>query len=76
MKLYVSGLLALLLTTGPAFAAEPPAELKTDEQKLSYAMGVDLGEYFKGMEEKFDLNVLQQGINDGYKGNKAVALRR
>jgi len=72
MKLYVSGLLALLLTTGPAFAAEPPAELKTDEQKLSYAMGVDLGEYFKGMEEKFDLNVLQQGINDGYKGNKSL----
>ena len=35
-------------------------------------MGLDLGEYFKGMEEKFDLNVLQQGINDGYKGNKPL----
>jgi FKBP-type peptidyl-prolyl cis-trans isomerase len=47
-------------------------ELKTDEQKLSYAMGLDLGEYFKGLEEKFDLNVLQQGINDGYNGNKPL----
>lgn len=72
MKLYVSGLLALLLTVGPARAADQPMELKTDEQKLSYAMGLDLGEYFKGLEEKFDLNVLQAGINDGYNGNKPL----
>jgi len=72
MKLYVSGLLALLLTVGPASAADQPMELKTDEQKLSYAMGLDLGEYFKGLEEKFDLNVLQAGINDGYNGNKPL----
>jgi FKBP-type peptidyl-prolyl cis-trans isomerase len=72
MKLYVSGLLALLLTAGTAIAADQPVELKTDEQKLSYAMGLDLGEYFKGLEEKFDLNVLQSGINDGYNGNKPL----
>ena len=72
MKMYVSGLLALLLTVGPAWAADQPLELKTDEQKLSYAMGLDLGEYFKGLDEKFDLNVLQQGINDGYGGNKPL----
>jgi len=72
MKLYVSGLLALLLTAGTAIAADQPTELKTDEQKLSYAMGLDLGEYFKGLEEKFDLNVLQAGINDGYNGNKPL----
>jgi len=72
MKWYVSGMLALLLTVGPALAADQPTELKTDEQKLSYAMGLDLGEYFKGLEEKFDLNVLQQGINDGYNGNKPL----
>ncbi len=72
MKLYVSGLLALLLTAGTAIAADQPVELKSDEQKLSYAMGLDLGEYFKGLEEKFDLNVLQAGINDGYNGNKPL----
>ena len=47
MNVYLSCLLALLLATGPAFAADQPAQLKTDEQKLSYAMGMDLGEYFK-----------------------------
>ena len=72
MKLYVSCLLVLLLTAGPAFATDKPAELKTDEQKLSYAMGLDLGEYFKSLEDKFDLGVLQQGINDGYNGNKPL----
>ena len=72
MNVYLSCLLALLLATGPAFAADPSTELKTDEQKLSYAMGMDLGEYFKGLEENFDLKVLQQGINDGYGGNKPL----
>ena len=72
MNVYLSCLLALLLATGSAFAADQPAQLKTDEQKLSYAMGMDLGEYFKGLEENFDLKVLQQGINDGYSGNKPL----
>jgi len=74
MKWCVSGLLALLLMVRPVLAADQaqPAELKNDEQKLSYAMGLDLGEYFKSLEEKFDLGVLQQGINDGYNGNKPL----
>jgi FKBP-type peptidyl-prolyl cis-trans isomerase len=57
---------------GPALAADQPVALQSDEQKLSYAMGLDLGEYFKGLEENFDLGVLQQGINDGYNGNKPL----
>ena len=72
MNVYLSCLLALLLATGTAFAADKPADLKTDEQKLSYAMGLDLGEYFKGLEENFDLQVIQQGIADGYSGNKPL----
>nr|WP_321465188.1 FKBP-type peptidyl-prolyl cis-trans isomerase [uncultured Desulfobulbus sp.] len=72
MKLLMSGLLSLVVTVGTACAADQPMELKTDEQKLSYAMGIDLGEYFKGLEEPFDLTVLQQGILDGYSGNKPL----
>ncbi len=72
MKLYVSCLLTLLLAAGTASAADKPMELKTDEQKLSYAMGLDLGEYFKSLDDTFDLGVLQQGIIDGYKGNKPL----
>jgi len=72
MKWYLSSLLVLLLAAGSAVAADQPTELKTDEQKLSYAMGLDLGEYFKSLEDKFDLGVLQLGINDGYNGNKPL----
>ncbi|MCL2341190.1 MAG: FKBP-type peptidyl-prolyl cis-trans isomerase [Proteobacteria bacterium] len=72
MKWCVSGLLALVLTAGPALAADQPVALQSDEQKLSYAMGLDLGEYFKGLDDKFDLGVLQQGIIDGYNGNKPL----
>lgn len=72
MKWFMPSLLAMALTAGNAFSADQPVELKTDEQKLSYAMGLDLGEYFKGLEEKFDLDVLQQGIKDGLGGNKPL----
>jgi FKBP-type peptidyl-prolyl cis-trans isomerase len=72
MKLLMSGLLVLLLMAGTACAADQPVELKTDEHKLSYAMGLDLGEYFKGLEDKFDLAMLNQGLVDGYNGNKPL----
>lgn len=69
MKSYLMCLLALLCFTGIAFAADSATPLQTDEQKLSYAMGLDLGEYFKSLDASFDLDVLQQGIRDGYHGN-------
>ncbi len=70
MKVVMSCLLTFLLAVGPALAADVPVELKTDEQKLSYALGRDLGEYFKGLDEKLDLDILKQAINDGYTGAK------
>ena len=69
MKSYLMCLPALLCVTGVAFAAAPASPLQTDEQKLSYAMGLDLGEYFKSLDTSFDLEVLQLGIKDGYHGN-------
>ncbi|MGD9948907.1 MAG: FKBP-type peptidyl-prolyl cis-trans isomerase [Desulfobulbus sp.] len=72
MKLLMSGLLSLFVTVGTACAADQPMELQNDEQKLSYAMGLNIGENLKELEEKFDLNVLQQGIVDGYTGNKPL----
>lgn len=72
MKWVMPCLLAMALTAGNACAADQPAELKTDEQKLSYAMGLDLGEYFKGLDEKFDLDILQRGIKDGLGGAKPL----
>ena len=57
-----------------ASEAKVPAsgELKTDEQKFSYVMGLSLGKYFKDLEEKFDLNMIQKGILDGYSDTKPL----
>ncbi len=71
MKKTVCALALLLFFSVPALAAEKPADLKTDKAKLSYTMGRDLGNYFKGLHEDLDLKILQQGIEEGYTGKKS-----
>jgi FKBP-type peptidyl-prolyl cis-trans isomerase len=71
MRFLLSCLLSLVLAAGTAAAEEKmPVELKTDNQKLSYALGLDLGDYFKNLGEEIDLDIMHQGVVDAYKGNK------
>jgi len=72
MKKIVIVLLAGSLVAGSAFAGSKDIALKTEEQKLSYAMGLDLGSYFKKLGEKLDLSVVQRGISDAYNGQKPL----
>ncbi len=72
MKSAVYALLAVLIIAGPATAADKGFELKTETQKLSYALGLDLGAYFKSLGEDFDLAAIQKGIDDTYHGNKTL----
>ncbi|MGI6638964.1 MAG: FKBP-type peptidyl-prolyl cis-trans isomerase [Desulfobulbus sp.] len=65
MKWYTAVVVSVFLLAGAAFAADK-ASMQTEEQKFSYAMGLSLGKYFKELEENFDLNLVQQGIKDGY----------
>lgn len=70
----------LFLCTGLVFicvsltkAEDAPAvKLTSDVEKLSYALGLDLGNYFKGLGQDLDLKALAQGINDTYYGNKLL----
>ena len=71
MKRFAAAVLTVFLTAGCALAAEK-ADLQTEEQKFSYAMGLSLGKYFKELEEKFDLSLVQDGIKDGFSGEKAL----
>ena len=71
MKRYAAVAVSIVLAAGTVFAAEK-ADLQTEEQKFSYAMGLSLGKYFKELEEKFDLNLVQDGIKDGYDGEKVL----
>ncbi len=72
MKLTVYILLGLLIFTGQSVAADQSRALKTEKQKLSYALGLDLGAYFKSLGEDFDLVKVQRGIEDAYQGKKTL----
>jgi len=72
MKSAVYVLFAVMLVAGPAAAADKGFELKTETQELSYALGLDLGAYFKSLGEDFDLAAIQKGIDDTYHGNKTL----
>lgn len=69
MKFAVYTVFSMILAAGSATAAaDQAAELKTDNEKFSYALGLDAGTYikteFKGVE--LDLEKIQQGIKDAY----------
>ena len=73
MRFLTTCLLCLIFVSGQAMAEEKKqTELTTDSQKLSYALGFDLGSYFKSLGEELDLEVLHRGLVDSYKGNKAL----
>jgi len=72
MKFAVYVLFGLMLVAGSAAAADKPTELTTETQKLSYALGLDLGAYFKSLGEDFDLSVIQAGISDSYNGKNPL----
>jgi len=57
---------------GNALAATETTPLKGEKEKLSYAMGLDLGNYFKSLGEDFDLKILQKGVEDAYTGKKPL----
>ncbi len=71
MKRVLTVVCVLMLAAVPA-VAEEKIELKTDVQKLSYALGMDLGSYFKTLGEDLDLTVIQKGIADSYNGKDVL----
>lgn len=72
MKYAVYVIFGIMLVAGPAAAADQESELKSEIEKLSYALGLDLGAYFKNLGEDFDLSVIQRGIDDSYNGKKVL----
>lgn len=73
-KKIVSALLTMcLIAPASAFAAgEPEASVSFEsfEDKLSYSMGFEVGNYFKGAGGDIKKELLLQGITDAYDGAK------
>src|SRR5262245_17540248 len=66
-------LLTALLTAGAAHAAEPNStsqtnQWKSDKEKLSYALGMNIGNSLKRANFEVDLDVLVQELKDAMAG--------
>ncbi len=60
----------LVLVSTLAVAKEnDTTKLDSFEKKLGYAMGADVGKYFRGFGEDIDFNAVMLGLADGYKGD-------
>lgn len=66
-----AALAAAVLIALPSFAAES-AELKTQKDKISYAIGLDMGKNLKKSAIDVDKNLLMRGIEDALAGGKPL----
>jgi FKBP-type peptidyl-prolyl cis-trans isomerase FklB len=66
-------ILTLVLLTLPTLAAAQDAPaLKTDKEKLSYAMGMDLGNQLKSRSVDIDPAIFAQALKDALSGGKTL----
>jgi FKBP-type peptidyl-prolyl cis-trans isomerase len=63
--------LAIGLAASYAGAAETP-QLKTQKDKISYGIGVDVARNFKRLGVDIDMDVLVKGLKDGMAGEKLM----
>lgn len=60
--------LCMVFAVSPVFSAEK-TELKTDKDKLSYALGADMGSNLKKFEIDIDAELYVKGMKDALSGN-------
>src|SRR3989304_3738892 len=56
---------------GAAFAADAP-ELKSDKEKISYSIGMDIGGNLKRGSVEVDPDLVARGLKDSYVGGKTL----
>ena len=64
----ICGVVAL---SGASIAADVP-ELKTDKEKISYSIGMDIGGNLKRGSVEVDPDLLARGLKDSYGGGKTI----
>jgi FKBP-type peptidyl-prolyl cis-trans isomerase FklB len=69
MKKIIFAVLAVTLTPVLCLAAEKKIELKTDKDKLSYAIGTSIGQDFSRQKLDVDPDIVTKGLKDTMVGN-------
>lgn len=64
-------ILAVALAVAPALAEEKQ-ELKSQKDKLSYSIGLDIGTNFKNQSIEINPDILAEGLKDALSGEKAL----
>jgi len=65
--------LAASLSASAAFAQQ--TELETPEDRLSYTIGMDIGQSLSDQDMPLDIDVLMQGLRDSYLGEETLLTR-
>ena len=60
-----------VVLSGASFAADAP-ELKTDKEKISYSIGMDIGGSLKRESVEVDPDLLAKGLKDSYGGGETI----
>lgn len=71
MKSHLVIIMCMALAASPVFAAEK-SELKTQKDKVSYAIGLDIGAGLKKNEVDVDVDILARAIKDTFAGKKPL----
>ncbi len=71
MKSHLVIIMCMALAASPVFAAEK-SELKTQKDKVSYAIGLDIGAGLKKNEVDVDADILARAIKDTFAGKKPL----
>ena len=70
-QLLAAAVCAALAMSGIALAADAP-ELKSEREKLSYSVGMDIGANLKRQSVDVDPELLTKGFRDSYTGGKTL----
>lgn len=65
--------LAILITSLPAVLAQETPDLKESRQRISYALGADIGNNLKRQDIDVDSKTLAAGISDAMAGKSALS---
>ncbi|PIE58940.1 MAG: hypothetical protein CSA33_00720 [Desulfobulbus propionicus] len=72
MKAFISLCILLLISSHVACAEDRRGKPASEQEKLSYAMGLDLGAYLKNIDGTLKLDMLVQGMKDAYQGHSPL----